>query len=324
MLDKFLKDKCLKAIISQLWSYYGLPPSELSSFYFSYGWHDYLYNGNHYLKGGSHALSKAFAEVIRENNGELKMNREVDKIIIVGKLAKGVITKNKEEFFADTIVSNIDVNKTFSHLIGEEFFSKSFIKKLSEMKPSISIFQLYLGLNVDLKDSIQNYEIFLNPNYDIDGQYQACINNDMDKAFIILTLYSNIDNDIAPEGKSVIGITTLSGYDFWANLSKEEYTKTKERLADSLIKRTEKIIPNLSSYIEKKEIATPLTMERYTGNSKGAVYGWSQILSQSTLKRMGSKTFLKNLYLASAWTRPGGGMVGAMYAGEKTAEQLLK
>jgi prolycopene isomerase len=325
MLDSFLKDEHLKAIISQLWGYYGLPPTKLNSFYFSYAWYDFLHNGAYYLKGGSQALTDALIEVIKENRGELKTNRDVDKIIIVNKVAKGVRVNKKEQFFADVIISNVDATKTFKFLVGEEWLPKSFIKKINRMNPSISIFQIYLGLNLNLKRSnINDYEIFINPDYDPNSQYQACINNDMGKVFIALTLYSNIDTDIAPKGKSVVGITTLSGYDFWANLSPEEYRSTKEIMANLLINRVEKVIPHLSSCIEVKEVATPLTMERYTSNSKGAVYGWSQIVSQSGIRRMDSNTPIKNLYLASAWCRPGGGIVGVMYAGEKVADHLLK
>jgi phytoene dehydrogenase-like protein len=65
-------------------------------------------------------------------------------------------------------------------------------------------------------------------------------------------------------------------------------------------------------------------MEKYTGTYKGAVYGWSQKLSQSGIKRLSQKTKIDNLYLASAWTYPGGGIVGVSYAGEQVARKISK
>ncbi len=326
MLDRFLEDHRLKTIISQLWGYLGTPPSKLSSIYFSYPWYDYLYNGGYYPKGGSFALSNAFAQVIQENNSEIKVNTEVINIIKNGRLAKGVRTKDKEEFFADTIISGLDANKTFLTLIGEEHFRRRFKKKLNRIQPSISAIQIYLGLNIDLKEKgILDYEIFYNPNYDIDSQYWNSVeNNNTENVPYAMTLYSNLEDDLVPPGKSLIGIIALSGYGFWKKLPPERYKEKKLEIADILIRKAERIIPNLRSYIEKIEVATPLTMERYTGSTNGAIYGWSQNVSQSGIKRLDFKTPIKNLYLASAWTYPGGGIAGVLFSGERAADQILK
>ena len=102
-------------------------------------------------------------------------------------------------------------------------------------------------------------------------------------------------------------------------------TGKKQAVANELIEQVEKkVIPNLASYIEQIEIATPLTMERYTGNSRGAIYGWSQIPSQSGIRRLHFKTPVKNLYLASAWTWTGGGISSVMNSGYLVAKHILK
>lgn len=325
VLDDFLKDVRLKAIISQLWEYYGLPPSKLSAFYFDTSY-DFYYNGGYYPKGGSQAFSDAFVDAIKSHGGEMALNCEVKKIIIDQNLAKGIKTKKGDEFLAKSIISNADIRNTFFKLIDPDYFPKNFKKKIHQMKPSLSILQLYLGLNVDLKEKgISDYEIFVNPNYDLDKQLKACINNEINEAPFIITIYSNLDNTLTGKGKSVVSIVALSGYDFWKNLPQGQYNKKKLEIADLLIKRTEKIIPNLTSYIERLETASPVTLERYTGNYNGAAYGWSQIVSQSSMRRLNFKNpYIKNLYLASAWTRPGGGISGVISAGEHAAEEILK
>jgi len=326
MLDRFLKEYRLKAIISQLWGYIGLPPTKLSSLYFSYAWHDYLYNGGYYPKGGSQSLSNAFVKSIKENNGEIILNKEVEKVCIDNYIGRCVRTKDKKEFYADVIISGIDAKKTFLRLIGEEYLTKSFKRKLNKMQPSISAIQIYLGLNVDLKDKgIFDYEIFFNPGYDFESQYEDFIGNtNIENMLCAITIYSNLESNIALLGKSVIGFIALSNYDFWRELSDKEYEEKKQQIANILIRRVEKIIPNLSSYIEKIEVATPLTMERYTGSTNGAIYGWSQIISQTGIKRLDFKTPIRNIYLASAWTQPGAGITGVMFSGERTADNILK
>jgi prolycopene isomerase len=323
-LDRFLKNERLKALIAQFWMFTGTNPNRLRAFYYLYPDYDYLNNGANYIKGGSQALSNALLDVIMENGGKILINSPVEKILLDNHTAKGVSTKT-DHYLADVVISNIDVRKTFSDLTGEGYFKPRFIKKLKRMETSTSFFVVYIGLNADLKEKgLSDYEIFYNPCYDLEKQFLASMNNDMIGTSLMLTIHSNIDTESAPARKSSVSISTLSGYDYWANLSKNEYNETKERLADILIKRAERVIPNLPAYIETMEIATPMTMEKFTGNYKGAVLGFSQTVFQSGIWRLPQKTPIKNLYLANAWTWLGGGISCTMYSGERVAEEILK
>lgn len=326
LLDKFIKDQRLKIIIAQFWPYYGLPIDKLSSVYFVFPTYDFFSNGAYYLKRGVQSITDALLSGIREAKGELILKSEVKKIIIENKRVKCIVTDAGDKFFADFVISNIDARRTFFNLVGKEYLPKGFVHKIRQMEPSISIAQVYLGLNRNLKDlGFIDYEIFYNPHYDINRQFAACSQEfNIRDALFCLTLYSNIDPDAAPKGKFGMGITFFSYYDSWAKLTREQYLQEKKRVSQELIKASEKIIPNLSTYIEKVEMATPLTMERYTGNYKGAVYGWSQIPSQSGMNRLSNKTPIKNLYLASAWTRMGGGISMVLYSGEQAAEVILR
>jgi all-trans-retinol 13,14-reductase len=130
-----------------------------------------------------------------------------------------------------------------------------------------------------------------------------------------VTLYDNIYKGYSPEGKNTLNILTLQGYGPWERFEKDyfsgnkaEYRKEKERMADILIQKAEKILlPGLSKAIQVKDIATPLTNVRYTSNYRGAIYGWDQTVNNSGNTRIGHKTPIKNLYLAGAWSKMGHG-----------------
>jgi prolycopene isomerase len=326
LLDGFIKDERLKAIISQTWGYYGLPPSRIFSFYFAYGCYDFTANGGFYPKGGSQAFADAFVEAIKSNGSDVFFDSEVEKIIMKKNCAEGVRTKKGDEFQAQTVISNVDVRKTFCDFVGCGYYPKNFIKKTCDAQDSISAFQLYLGLNVDLREKgIEDYEIFVNPGYDLDKQFEACCACNIKEAPYIMTFYSQLEPASVQKGKFVMGVVVLSGYEPWKNLTQKAYEEKKSEYAKLLIQRIEKVIPNFSSMIETMEVATPLTMERTTGNHHGAIYGFSPSVEQSGIRRLNLKTrFVKNLYLASAWTRPGGGFAGVMVAGERVAEMILR
>ena len=148
------------------------------------------------------------------------------------------------------------------------------------------------------------------------------MDNDFKNSPFSITIYSNL-NYAHKQNETTLVIATLAGYDFWKRISNNQYNKTKESMADILINRSEKIIPNLKDFIKIKSIATPLTMERYTSSLNGAIYGWAHDLFQCGPRRSFLLTPISNLHLAGAWTHPGGGISGVMYSGELAARHIL-
>jgi prolycopene isomerase len=96
-------------------------------------------------------------------------------------------------------------------------------------------------------------------------------------------------------------------------------------MADILIDQAEKtLLPGLRSAIDVIEIGTPLTNVRYTGNYRGAVYGFDQTLNNSGQNRLGHKTPIKNLYLAGAWSRPGHGYGAVIPSGLECFGEIMQ
>jgi prolycopene isomerase len=96
-------------------------------------------------------------------------------------------------------------------------------------------------------------------------------------------------------------------------------------MARVLIQRAEHaILPGLSKAIEVMEIGTPLTNLRYTGNTRGAIYGFDQTLDNSGANRLPHATPMKNLYLSGAWTRPGHGYGGVIGSGLECFTEIMK
>ena len=94
------------------------------------------------------------------------------------------------------------------------------------------------------------------------------------------------------------------------------------RLKSSISEKV--MLPGLSKAIEVREVGTPLTNLRYTGNYRGAIYGWDQTLDNSEPRRVPHATPIKNLYLAGAWTRPGGGYSAVLESGLECFAEIMK
>lgn len=332
LFDKHVKGEKLKAFLLPNWVFYGLPPSTLNIIYFTLPQIDFWMNGSYYVKGGSQTVANAFVEVIRQNGGEITLNTEVNSIITEGRTAVGVETDKGERYFGKYIVSNADATHTFHRLVGLDKLPKKFVAKMEEMEPSLSAFQVWLGLSDGFGATAKNIgdnEIFVVTTYNQDRDYQYSLSCDAENATFLITLYTNIDGSLAKGDKSVVALTQLHGYDFWSKYEgdyfagkKDDYEEEKERIARVLIKRTEKVIPGISKYIEVMEVGTPLTIRRHTGNLRGAIYGWANTVPQGA-NRMPPKAPIKNLYLSSAWTFPGSGEAAVICSGYLLGRKLI-
>jgi all-trans-retinol 13,14-reductase len=318
MADDRIKNPKLKAVISGLWGYFGLPPSRLSPFYYAMPLMSYLEGGGFYPIGTSQKISDSLAGIVKKNGGEVKLNTKVEKILTRDHAAYGVRTADGAEYRGRAVVSNANAVDTFGKMMDEKDFLKDLFTRMDRCSISFSTFLVWLGLKKDLvrKVGLKESEIFYNTGYDLEGEYQAALAGGLpdDPAFG-LTVYDNLYPGASPKGKNTLNIIVTQGYDYWKKYetdyfygNKDAYTKEKMRLADILIDKVEKkFLPGLRKAIEIKEVATPLTNRRFTSNPRGAIYGWDQTVDNSGQRRFPQKTPIKNLYLSGAWTFPGHG-----------------
>ena len=334
MLDVRIKDTKLKAIISSLWGYYGLPPSKLSSYYYALPTIGYLNDGGYYPRGKSQKISDAFVTFIEGHGGKVLLRKRVEQILVKNNTAYGVKTADGNTYTGKVVVSNANAYDTFHSMIEKKESMKRLYDRMEKFSVSLSSFLVFLGLEKDLigEIGIKDTEIFYNTGYDIEADYKACLLADFNNPGYGLTLYDNLYEGYSPEGKNTIGIIVLQGYDHWEKYAKdywdgnkEEYRKEKERMADILINKVEDtFLPGLSDAIAVKEIGTPLTNIRYTRNYRGAIYGWDQTVDNSGNRRFPNRTPIKNLYLSGAWTSPGHGYGAVIPSGLQCYAEIMK
>ena len=332
--DSYIKDPKLKAIVSSLWGYFGLPPSKLASIYYGMPLIGYLEDGGYYPIGKSQKISNALVRFIEEHGGKVALGARVENIMVKEHAAYGVRTADGKAFEGKVVISNANAIDTFHKMIDEKEYLKDYLARLDGFSISLSSFQVFLGLKKDLikEVGITDTEIFYEPGYDGDAGYKTALDADVENGGFGLTLYDNLYKGYSPEGKNTVNIIVLQGYEPWKKFEadyftgkKDAYRAEKERLANILIKKVEeRLLPGLSKAIEVKEVGTPLTNVRYTLNYRGAVYGFDQTLDNSMPKRLPQQTPIKNLYLAGAWTQPGHGYGTVIFSGLQCFGEIMR
>ena len=91
-----------------------------------------------------------------------------------------------------------------------------------------------------------------------------------------------------------------------------------------MLQRLESQYPGIRESIEYAEVSTPKTIQRFTSNPGGSVYGYAQSIEQAGNKRLRNNFLIPNLYFSSAWAFPGGGFEGSITGGFLAALQMIK
>ncbi len=335
-VDTITANEELKILLLANAGYYDDDPYRLGMLYFSVAQEGYFAGGGYFIKGGSQNLSDALAACIRENGGELVLGHEVTQILVRDGAAMGVRyqrtshshaeAQEEKEALARVIVCNAAVPNVVNRLI-PDFPDQAAKERINTLRTPASLSTLYLGFSKPPKElGNRHYSTFiLDPGLtraaQLAGGEQGRGYQQRTFAFVD---YGQIDSGLAPEGKSV-GVICFADYlEEWERLTEAEYRARKERVTGIFLERLEQLLPGIGAHIEYCELGTPKTVERYTRNPGGVVYGFAQSPEQSGMKRFMGFTAIKNLYFASAWGFPGGGFTGAILGGAMTAEEILK
>ncbi|MBI5178861.1 MAG: NAD(P)/FAD-dependent oxidoreductase [Nitrospinae bacterium] len=281
-LDEYFADECLKDFLGGLSGFVGTEPDKTPAMAALFSMVSYFVHGGYHPKGGAQKFADRLAEYITAHGGTVLLRHRATKIHIERGRVTGA-TANGRLFRSSVAVSNADPVATFTQLAGREHFPNEFLAPIENLKMSTSAFMVFLGVGMDL------------------SAYPALINDLDGKCGIFID--SNADASLAPKGMATLSIIRMAEYDDYPPRGTTEYEEKKQKDADELIARAEKVIPGISQKIFVREAATPRTFERYVLHPKGALYSFDQ---SAGTKRPYFKTPVEGLYLAGAGPFGGG------------------
>ncbi len=331
-MSMHVKNPEVKKIFSIFCGYYGTAPSETNALFYAIATGEYLMLGGQYYKTRSQELSNALAKAIYTNNGKIIFNTEIKQILVSKSSSlkkndyfiKGVKDLDDKIYPAKAVIANSNAPMIFKKMLPDNILPENYLKNLKTHRKSLSSFVVWLGLKKEIT-SVKNYEIEIDIKKHAEYDKNHLYSGKYIDSTCSVTIYDNLFKGYSQPGTSTISIMSLADYDFWKkfekdyfNGNKDVYNRKKNKLAEFLIEQVEKmLIPGLKDSIEVMEIGTPLTNIRYTKNPGGAIYGYDR-----NRKHLGSRTPVKGLYLASAWSN-GGGYTPAMMAGRNAVRNLL-
>lgn len=327
-LDSIFTNEEIKLVLLGNLGYFHDDPYTLSLRYFSIAESAYFNGRANFIRGGSQKFSDKLMSVIREHGGKVLLSHRVTSIEVNGGTIGSVTFINTlpgdhipVRAAAKTFVANAALPQVAGMMSGGA--GDEILEEIAGHPLGASLLTVYFGFSKSLKELGHTYYSTFVFDGSVKHQRDIHANNrdDFSKRGFTFVDYSQVDAGLAPEGKSVGAICCIDYLSDWENLSGKEYNDKKKQVAEVMTERLEKLIPGVSRHIAHIETGTSKTVQRYTLNPGGAVYGFAQLPNRAPLK---STDAFSNLYIASAWGKFGGGFSGAIFSGYMTALEMLR
>lgn len=342
IVNKYFDDPALIELLTLFVAPFSMTRETNSNLIWAFSEFSYHLEGAWYPKGGAGAFTKALADHFETNGGEILLNHELTYINIKKKNVVELTCidgkDNEKRFQAPLYVYAADLERLVNHLTPSGVFKNKFYQKVNSRDTIKSLIIVYLGLDIDVKDyGVTDYEPWqLNSQWRKSHNYER-IFSEMDYSKLpmeVITFYSNgPDKSCCPPGKTVISTLVNTNLSAWETLLEDgkkgkKYMDFKKQCGEIFVDRLAELIniPDLKEHVEIMEIATPITLRRYTYAKNGTPIGWAFDLD-CIKKPIYYWTGIKNLLITGHFVFPSGGMSATMFSSltaARIAEKRIK
>ncbi len=287
-----------------------------------------------FSKGGTGRLSLAIASAARAHGAEILTGAPVERILVESGRATGVVLDGGDEIRAAAVVSGLDPHRTFFKMVGEEHLDGEFLSQIRRYKMRGSSGKVNLALDRLPEFSCRpgdgphlRGDIAIAPGIDyLERAYdQAKYGDFSERPYLNVVIPSLSDPSVSPPGKHVMSIFVQYA-PYHIKEGPERWPERRDAFGDTVIDTMAEYCPGLKDSILYRQVLTPWDLEQEFGLTQGNIFHGELSLEQLLFLRPAAgwaryKTPLKNLWMCSSGTHPGGGIMGA--PGELAAKALL-
>ena len=333
LIEHFISDPVLKAILAGQSGDHGMPPSQVSAFVHAGITHHY-FNGGYFPRGGGFAIPRAFVRALKRAGGEMRLHTSVSRILLQGKRAIGVALADGSKIRSEYVISNADPEVTFGKLIGRERLSGRLQKKLDKVEYSGSALSLFFAVDMDLREAgLDSGNYWFYDHADVDTLYRQGLSSHALEAktpgAMFLTVTTLKDPSKMHSGHHTCEAFTFVSYEAfeqWANEKSGEhsgnYEALKEDLSWRMFQALERRIPGISKHIVTWSLGTPLTNEHFINATRGNLYGIAKSRNQVGPGAFQVQTEFDGLLLCGSSTLSHG-VAGVTASGLAAARKIL-
>jgi len=286
-----------------------------------------------YARGGMGAVSNALAGAFREHGGELRTEAGIERILTKKGKVTGVALDSGEEIEASTVVSAMDVKRTFLDCVEPDALPSAFLERVRRFKSRGSSGKLNIALDglpefpaLPKGSSLYHADMhFVDSMARMERAYDDWKDGTWSKdPYVDMVIPTLSDPTMAPPGKHFMSCFVqycphrLEGRD-WTRAEREAFAQT-------VIDQIANYSPNFKDLILHVEIRTPADIEAEIGITEGNIFHGELTMDQLLFNRpvpgyAQYRTPVTGLYLCGSSTHPGGGVMAA--PGANAAREIL-
>jgi phytoene dehydrogenase-like protein len=286
-----------------------------------------------FARGGMGAVSNALRASLQASGGSVRTDAEVQQIVVRNGRARGVVLASGEQIEAATVVSNLDVKRTFLQAVAPAHLPDEFVRAVRNFKIRGSSGKLNIALG-----SLPQFPAFPPDSPCIRGDLHITDTIDMlerayddwkagrwsQRPYVDMLLPSLIDPTMAPDGQHYMSVFVQ--YAPYRLAEGEWNDDRREAFGNTVIDAIAAHSPGFRQKILHVEIRTPWDIEREVGMTEGNIFQGELTMDQLLFNRpipgyAQYRSPVKGLYLCGSSTHPGGGVMGA--PGANAARTIL-
>ena len=282
------------------------------------------------VRGGTRRIPEALERIIEEHGGKIFTGQPVERIIVEGGVAKGIVLKDGREVHANRFVASaIDPVHTFLFMVGEDKLPAEIQERLAAYKfNETSLFRVHLALKerpifeISKREPAVNDALLYSVGYESNEDLvklveQARAGRIPDIAGLSASVVTVHDPSQAPPGNHTAYIGINAPFDLagggpgrWVDLAHETAEKMLEKFREYAPNVTKDNILGRFAY-------SPKDIEEYLPDMvSGDICQGKICPEQLGYNRpwpgmSGYRTFIDRLYLCGAAAHPGGHATGA-------------
>jgi phytoene dehydrogenase-like protein len=287
-----------------------------------------------FARGGMGAVTGAMKASLLASGGSVRTDAQVEKILVRQGRACGVALASGEEVQAATVVSNLDVKRTFLKTVDAAHLPAEFVQAVRNFKIRGSSGKLNIAL-----DGLPSFPAFPADSPCIRGDLHITETVDeverayddwkagrwSQKPYVDMLLPSLIDPTMAPTGKHYMSVFVQ--YAPYRLADGEWNAQRREAFGNTVIDAIAAHSPDFKDKILHAEIRSPWDIENEVGLTEGNIFQGELTMDQLLFNRpipgyAQYRSPVKGLYMCGSSNHPGGGVMGA--PGANAARTVLR
>jgi len=287
-----------------------------------------------FARGGMGAVTAALGKSLQASGGTIRSGAPVERVLVRNGRATGVVLAGGEEIYARTVVSNLDVRRTFLETMEPADLPEDFLQQVRNFKIRGSSGKLNIALDglpsfpaIPAGSPCTQGDMHVTDTIDmLERAYDDWKEGRWSRApYIDMLIPTQIDPTMAPDGKHYMSVfVQYCPY----RLADGEWDDSKRKaFGDTVIETIARHSPNFKDLILHAEIRTPWDIEREVGLTEGNIFQGELTFDQLLFNRpipgyAQYRAPVRGVYMCGSSTHPGGGVMGA--PGANAARAVLR